>query len=113
MTHTVCTRCKRSWIFGGGRTICNTCTKHENIVKELKANVLNDVDFDTIIDLTTSIITNGDSKLSDAEIKEITNKYFKKHQTRKRLDEADILFLQLYRANELINIGEGVDLTYV
>ncbi len=111
MTHTICTNCKRSWIFNDA-LICTSCNKHSSIIKELQETVISDVDLETIIDLTTSIITNGDSKLSDNEIKEITNKYFNKSKTRKRLDEADILFLQLHRANQMINIGDGMRLTY-
>ena len=112
MTHTVCTQCKRTWIFNESK-ICRQCINHDKIIAELKEAAIFDTDFDTVLDTMVSIITNGDRALSDQEIKDITNTYFNKDRTRNRLDEADLLFLQLYRANEMINIGEGVGLTYV
>lgn len=84
-----------------------------NIKKELKEVATQDTDFDTIIDMSISIITSNDKKLSNTDIIDVCNAYFEKNKTSEQLDNSNILYENLDHANNYTSdLGYGVKLFY-
>ena len=84
-----------------------------NIKKDLKETVTQDTDFDTIIDMSVSIITNNNKKLSNTDIIDVCNAYFEKNKTSQRLDDSNILYENLNHVNNYVNdFGYGAKLFY-
>lgn len=121
MTHTICKKCNKLWIFGDA-TICSTCTrqiKNEairiekiNITKEKLIDIIKmSGDLELIIDRAQSELLNGGVRLEHKDFVDVSNAYFLKNKTddmdndQQVLDDADMIYQQLDHANNMLLVS--------
>ena len=79
-------------------------TTHKNVVEQIYKKVSNYTDdVDAVSEMVSELMTNTQVKLTDSEIKQVCDAYYKHgQQTSERLSNADKLFLQLHHTNGMI-----------
>lgn len=103
MTHTVCARCRRHWIFDD-RTICKNCINQIDGILEIQGIAKRDGDIELISGDIADIMIQKQIVLDDYRIKQVCDIYYKSGEpSSERLTNADNLFLQLHHTNGMVH----------
>lgn len=113
MTSKICGKCNRYYIFNDS-DLCRSCTKtlkgiekrnkdFSELKKEIISVIYSDIDFETLVDKSQTLIGDKKVKLTNAEIVSFVNVYFNKgHKSHEKLTTCDKYYQELDHANNMI-----------